>query len=152
MLDAQIDPAGDPSATLAKMMGDLATRDPQMAMLARLMQARASAPAAAVVEEETVDETVREIELLGARLTETQAQLSAVRAQGRKLFEAHREACDRLADLAAALGACGLCWGEDEHCPSCRGRGRPGMVRPDIELRTRLLGPPRRTVAPVAPA
>lgn len=150
MLDAQIEAAAaDPSATLAKMMSDLEARDPQMAMLARLMQARAAPAASAPEEADAIDQTVREIKVLTHRLAETQAQLGAVRREGRRLFEAYRAACDRLADLAAALGACGLCWGEDDLCPSCRGRGRPGMVRPDLELRSRLLRPARRTAEPV---
>jgi hypothetical protein len=149
MFDAQPDAAADPSATLAKMMSDLSARNPQMAMLAQLMQGRAAPPAPLVEDEEAIDETVREIEILTNRLADTQAQLSAMRREGRRLFEAYRQACDRLADLAAALGACGLCWGEDERCPSCRGRGCPGMVRPDLELRSRLLRRERRTAEAV---
>lgn len=33
--------------------------------------------------------------------------------------------------LADALGACPRCWGEDQRCPHCRGRGVPGGRRPD---------------------
>lgn len=36
--------------------------------------------------------------------------------------------------LAAALGACCLCWGHDLSCRSCRGRGGPGFCIPDQEL------------------
>jgi hypothetical protein len=36
--------------------------------------------------------------------------------------------------LAAALGACCLCWGQDLSCRSCRGRGGPGFCIPDEEL------------------
>src|SRR5204863_5798 len=77
-------------------------------------------------------------------------RIDRMKRQGRRLYEEHQNVTARLADLAAALGACGLCWGEDEFCPSCRGRGRPGMVRPDPELRARLLGPFR--VQPAAQA
>jgi len=38
---------------------------------------------------------------------------------------------DRTDRLAAALGACCLCWGEDAGCRVCRGRGRPGFAIPD---------------------
>jgi len=33
--------------------------------------------------------------------------------------------------LAAALGACYLCWGEDVRCPVCGGHGSPGTMAPD---------------------
>ena len=28
--------------------------------------------------------------------------------------------------LSGALGSCGQCWGEDPHCPVCRGKGSSG--------------------------
>jgi hypothetical protein len=34
-------------------------------------------------------------------------------------------------ELASALGACILCWGEDAVCKECGGRGRPGWSKPD---------------------
>jgi hypothetical protein len=33
--------------------------------------------------------------------------------------------------LAAALGACYLCFGEDPLCPECSGNGEPGSLKPD---------------------
>jgi hypothetical protein len=36
--------------------------------------------------------------------------------------------------LADALGACQRCFGEDDYCPTCHGRGRPGGRRPDPSL------------------
>jgi hypothetical protein len=38
---------------------------------------------------------------------------------------------DRNDLLAATLGACCLCWGQDPECRFCRGRGRPGFTLPD---------------------
>ena len=58
------------------------------------------------------------------------------------------------ATLAAALGACPLCWGDDE-CDACEGGGRPGYVRPDPELFDELVVPAiarmRRTARPARP-
>ena len=31
--------------------------------------------------------------------------------------------------LADALGSCSICWGEDEKCRKCRGKGSPGSRR-----------------------
>jgi hypothetical protein len=36
--------------------------------------------------------------------------------------------------LAATLGACCLCWGQDPECRACRGRGRPGYAMADEAL------------------
>jgi hypothetical protein len=46
--------------------------------------------------------------------------------------------------LAAALGACYLCWGEDPHCEVCRGRGGPGASTPDRQLFATLVVPAAR--------
>ena len=127
----------DPALLVQQMMTDLQRSNPQLAMLAQMIQARTIVPSPG--SEYLSDEVVE----LADRLADAEARIEAMKRQARRLFEAHRGASERLADLAAALGACGLCWGEDDYCPSCRGRGRPGMVRPDPELRARLLGPPR---------
>ncbi len=133
---------GDPQAAMARMMTELTQSNPQLAMLAQLMQTRNAAP----VEEDDDEPDARDAEIaeLTERLAQTQERLDAARQQGSRLLKAHREATERLADLAAALGACGRCWGEDSTCRYCRGRGLPGMVRPDPELRARLFPPPAR--------
>jgi len=128
-------PAPDPQDVARQMMADLQRTNPQLAMIAQMMQARA------IVAEPVSADLSDEVSDLAERLAEAEARIEAMRRQARRLYEAHRGASERLAELAAALGACGLCWGEDDFCPSCRGRGRPGMVRPDLELRARLLGP-----------
>jgi hypothetical protein len=54
-----------------------------------------------------------------------------------------RERVDR---CAAALGACGLCWGSDPACRACRGHGRPGFSLPDEILFLELILPAVRTM------
>jgi hypothetical protein len=44
-------------------------------------------------------------------------------------------------ELAAALGACYLCWGEDIECPACDGTGKPGSAPPDPAAYRRLVSP-----------
>lgn len=46
--------------------------------------------------------------------------------------------------LAAALGACYLCWGDDVECEVCHGRGRPGSAAPDRELFAQIVLPAGR--------
>ncbi|MBB1492720.1 MULTISPECIES: hypothetical protein [unclassified Paracoccus (in: a-proteobacteria)] len=49
----------------------------------------------------------------------------------RRLFAEREEVRRRLEELAAALGACPLCFGEDLLCPTCHGAGEPGARAPD---------------------
>jgi hypothetical protein len=131
----------DPTALAAQMMADLQRTNPQLAMLAQMMQARA------IVPQEASEDLSAEVAELANRLAEAETRIETMKRQARRLYDDHRCVTGRLADLAAALGACGMCWGEDDHCPTCRGRGRPGMVRPDLEIRARLLGPARANPA-----
>lgn len=48
--------------------------------------------------------------------------------------------------LAAALGACRACWGGDDDCPECAGRGRAGSAVPDPALFRELVVPAVRRV------
>ncbi len=57
-----------------------------------------------------------------------------------------QELRERNDTLAAALGACYLCWGEDSACSHCRGRGRPGYTIPDKELFIEWVAPAVRTL------
>ena len=121
----------------AQLMQDLAASDPRMAMLIQLMQAQRRQPADDIDAPNERDETILE---LRARLDAAEAQLARMTHIARQLRDAGRIASGRLGRLAAALGSCGMCWGEDPGCRGCRGRGRPGMVRPDPEMRAQLFG------------
>lgn len=48
--------------------------------------------------------------------------------------------------LAAALGACHLCWGSDPECEICAGRGSPGASEPDKRLFAQFVRPAVRTL------
>jgi hypothetical protein len=155
LLAALADGGGAAAADLpARLLAEAAATSPKMAMFAKLLETRRAAEAEAGAEAPlggAAEAALEEISELGARLAEAESRIEAMRRDGRRLYSAHQACRERLGDLAAALGACGLCWGEDGRCPSCRGRGRPGMMRPDLDLRARLLGP-RRAAAPAAEA
>ncbi len=72
-------------------------------------------------------------------LEEIRAQADAAAAE----LAVYRERLDR---CAAALGACGLCWGCDPSCRACRGRGRPGFALPDDMLFEEMIVPVIRLV------
>ncbi len=58
-------------------------------------------------------------------------------------LEQLREKNDR---MAAALGACYLCWGEDLQCEICGGSGSSGAFEPDIEEFAELVAPALRRI------
>lgn len=125
--------APDPAA----MLQDLAAGDSRMAALMEMMQAQRGQPCNDVEAPDERDELIAEI---SARLDAAEARLTKMTRIARQLHEAGRSGSLRLSRLAAALGACGLCWGDDPACLGCRGRGRPGMVRPDPQIRAELFG------------
>jgi hypothetical protein len=142
MFDAAIDPTTGAMPDPQQMLADLAGSDPRMAMMLRLLQSQSGAhiETAPPPEEELENERDALIAEFAQRLDEAEARAARIEKIARRLNSERRMLGQRVADLAAALGACGLCWGEDSACPCCRGRGRPGMVRPDPELRLRLFG------------
>jgi hypothetical protein len=82
----------------------------------------------------------------GPRDEQDSAELASLRAEVVDLREVNDAA-------AAALGACRVCWGGDEICPVCAGRGRPGANLPDLRLYSELVQPAveRITAAGVTP-
>ncbi len=125
---------------MSLLMEQLGQNDPAMAMMVQMMQHQQQAA------DEVREDPVAVSKELEVRLSDTEHELSEVRAEAKKLLAAHRKAVERLADLSAALGACGLCWGDDPDCAGCHGRGHVGMIRPDPEIRVRLLGPARQAM------
>lgn len=123
----------------AQLMQEMAAGDPRMAMLMQLMQGQGqrSEPSNDAGEPDDRDDLIAE---LSERLDASEARLTKMTRIARQLHEAGRVASLRLSRLAAALGACGICWGEDTACLGCRGRGKPGMLRPDPEMRADLFG------------
>lgn len=132
--------AGNPQNMMSKLFEQLGSDDPTMAMMLQMMQSQQQAAAGADEDPVAIS---KELEV---RLSETEEELARVRADAKRLLAAHRISVERLSELSAALGACGLCWGEDPDCLGCRGRGHIGMIRPDTEIRARLLGPARQAM------
>jgi hypothetical protein len=118
--DGAVDPAAlDPQAVLQR----LSATNPTVAAIMQMMEAQR---AAAASREPVVVEGVAEV-VTGTDPADLAAQLDAALAEVQLL----RERCDT---LAAAVGACGLCWGQDPSCRACRGHGAPGRCIPDEQL------------------
>ncbi len=139
---AQPQPQPVPDAALFQQLG---IDDPRLIQLAQLMS-RPTAP----MNEDKGDV----IEMVSVeRVEELEDEVERLKGINRILFEQ----CEF---MAAAVGACPQCWGEDPECRECRGRGTPGaflphrasfaqLVLPAVErvrtLRRRQAPPPPQT-------
>lgn len=122
------------------VVDELAAADPRFGMLARLLAGTSDRPG-------TTDSAVEDGEI-EARLDaamgvaeDARRLADAVRVQFDEVVEEIGGLRSRLDDLAAALGACPGCWGEDPVCGWCRGRGAPGAMTPDANAFDRLVMP-----------
>ena len=79
------------------------------------------------LEKERAEERARSFQRLRQTMEQMYGELEALR--------------ERNDTLAAALGACYLCWGEDFDCPVCGGTGHPGFSMPDRSLLVQLVTP-----------
>ncbi len=105
--------------TFDGLINGLAQNNPSLAWLPQLMAMRRQreleqAPATGEIDE------------LRAALRQWQTRAEKMYRRAQALQAELAESQERMSDIAAALGACGLCWGEDDGCPGCRGRGKPG--------------------------
>jgi hypothetical protein len=128
-------------ASVQQSLGKLAETDPQLAPIARLLAQREE-ELRQELEQEEQDELLdrREEEALADRrrrakdlrehLEGLTAEVAALRA--------------RFADVAGALGACRVCFGDDRACPWCLGRGGPGFMPPDPDGFERMVLPALR--------
>jgi hypothetical protein len=57
--------------------------------------------------------------------------INELRDHAQNMFAELQILRQRSDDVAAALGACCLCWGHDANCRNCHGRGGPGFSLPD---------------------
>jgi hypothetical protein len=116
-----------PFDPLQAMLSQMNHADPQVRQLIE-QQIRASQERKK--QQETNEETLRRFRIQNKRLMD---QISAMKAQSKQ----NKEEQDRMVNcldyflklnnsLAAALGSCDNCWGEDQNCEKCNGDGLPG--------------------------
>ena len=132
--DGSIDPAALDSAALMQRLGQ---DNPQLAPLLQMMAAQKANAAAR--DPVIVDSTAIEVDTVADELAALGAQLEAAHSEVKLL----RERCDT---IAAALGACALCWGHEPTCRACRGHGVPGRSLPDEALFIEYVMPAVRLV------
>lgn len=130
--DLTPDALPDADALLAQLGQD----DPRMAALCRFFvqrQAQVAQDAAATCEDA--------LHADAAAVAQVEARLERLRGIARGMHAELRVLRERDAVLAAALGACAACWGEDPACAECAGHGRPGAALPDAPLYARVIAP-----------
>jgi hypothetical protein len=87
------------------------------------------------------------------------AELAQLRTENGRLKELNRTLLAHSDFLAAAVGACPECWGEDAECRECGGQGGPGayvpericfeeIVRPVLDRMRQRLAARRRRAQP----
>ena len=101
------------TAALTEQLSQQAGSDPTMAML---LQQMASTPPDGADEE--LAELRSRLERSGRKIERLRAELAAANAMA--------------AYVARVLGACERCWGMDQFCRGCLGRGHPGSSQPDV--------------------
>lgn len=113
---------------LEQMLGQQFSENPQMqALLTMMQQNNAAQENQREAEQSEVErykillkKAIAKIDRLTQRIADLEADLESA---------GHFEE-----DIAVALGACPLCWGEEVQCRSCRGRGKPGYFPHEPEL------------------
>lgn len=112
--------------------------DPRVRMIAEMLAQQG----ATEIEARTVDDSSTE----GVSIDSAEDEAELLRTRRRHValrrLKVELEFQRGIGDtLAAALGACYLCWGTDSECDKCGGRGVPGWSMPDRELFRRCVQP-----------
>jgi hypothetical protein len=132
-------------ADVEGMMARLSAKNPMLGMVFQQLADSNSKTKAAEREaiEAEVVEVDRDVQQLAAEAASaaSAARLADVEQQLRATSLELGCTRERIDMLAAALGACALCWGQEPRCRACRGRGLPGFALPDEPLFEELILP-----------
>jgi len=133
-------------AALKAQLAAQAEGNPGLAMLLQMIESRPPQAAASSPAETTPAD--RAADVLDADPPGAHGLGPAMQADLRVLVQGSQQLAAELAvlqerndALAAALGACHLCFGADAWCPHCGGRGLPGSQRPEATAFARYVRP-----------
>jgi hypothetical protein len=139
--------------TQEEMLSQLESTNPTMGLIAKYLASRQTPESETNSEDEAEGEEAVEAPLTeenrllafeqSLRLAQVVQRLHGQVKKMRAELDQLREINDT---LAAALGACYLCWGEDTRCTVCHGTGRPGSFMPDKRLFALCVVPALRTL------
>jgi hypothetical protein len=140
-------------ANMEDILAQMSETDPRLGLVAKYLATKRAA--ADEVNDENDEEDVLEPEhpkprrprMADSSAPAARERVEAVRSLqrlARTMFAEIEELRSRNDQLASALGACYLCWGEDPQCEVCNGEGVPGAFEPDKQLFSKLVGPAAR--------
>lgn len=92
-------------------------------------------------DDDVVSDAVADLDRVTAERDALLRRLERANETLRVLADEAEHAGNHLDELAAALGACEECWGDDETCVACGGRGVPGWERPDTAAFVHYVAP-----------
>ena len=121
------------------LLSQLNTDDPTLTLLTQMLAQQQTTPP---VEEN--EDAIDQAEIERQEREKSQAMAKALRHLRTKIDDLYAELEDlrvRNDAIAAALGACYLCWGHDSDCEVCRGKGKPGAKLHDQALFVQLIAP-----------
>jgi hypothetical protein len=116
---------GGGTPDLGALMGAAGQSDPALGAVLSALAQRQSAAA-----EREVEPVEDENDGSEAQVVELQSRFERLRDVARRMDAELRVLRRRNAHLAAAVGACPHCWGENPECSTCAGEGLPGSAPP----------------------
>jgi DNA repair exonuclease SbcCD ATPase subunit len=128
-----------------ELLAQQAQTNPMAAMLMKQVaeqKARVEEAKARVIDVEATA-TVEQVE---EPVDESLVALCELRENARVMQAEVERLRERSDAMAAAVGACPLCWGQSLECRGCRGRGGPGFCVPDESLFQEFILPAVRTL------
>jgi hypothetical protein len=140
------------------LLGGMAGADPALGLIAQMLSKREQELEKTIETQGTwgnseVQTLERELQARGLELDQLnqdhQTQLQGLHQRFERMrgeLEASRAQLD---ELALALGACPNCWGQDQACRLCRGRGKPGFLRVDAQAFARWVAPVMSEIKPI---
>jgi hypothetical protein len=136
---SQMDPnmGGGALPSMQDLLSQLESTNPTLGLIAKYFLARREQEAQNEVASDSEAEAEHIAIEYSARLTRIFQRLEEIKDLRVELEEL-RERNDA---LAAALGACYLCWGEDPRCPVCGGSGDPGSATLDMQMFAQWVAP-----------
>lgn len=150
LTEATTDSSGATLPSTQDLLSQLESAHPAAGIIARLLAPPQTATAESSLEETETGETATPA-LTEQHLALEQYERLAhiVRRLGEQVIAMRTELTQlrTLNDtLAAALGACYVCWGTDADCPVCSGAGSPGAALPDERLFAQFVVPALRAL------
>jgi hypothetical protein len=150
LLEALASPAGTGALPKAQeLLTQLGESDPTARLLAQFLGRRQTQE----LENETPSKEAETSERSQSFSVPDKAQVRSdemsravhqLRRQIESMYRELAELRDRNDALAAAFGACYLCWGNDPDCEICNGHGRTGFAVPDKKLFAQFAAPAAR--------